>query len=129
ISVEIGKRKKDNLESISLLEQMQETSQILTDLETEQTRTESNYAKLALTIPNLVDDSVPIGKDDTANKEIKKWGKIPQFDFKVKDHIDMSQNLDLVDLERAAKVAGSRFYYLKNDLVKLNQSLIQYALD
>ncbi len=129
ISIEIAKRKKANQDTISLIEQMQETSQILTDLETEQTHTESNYTKLALTIPNLVDESVPIGKDDTVNREIKKWGKIPQFDFKVKDHIDISQSLDLVDLERAAKVAGARFYYLKNDLVKLNQALIQYALD
>ena len=129
ISIEIAKRKKANQDTTSLIEQMQETSQILTDLEIEQTQTESNYTKLALTIPNLVDESVPIGKDDTVNREIKKWGKIPQFDFKVKDHIDISQSLDLVDLERAAKVAGARFYYLKNDLVKLNQALIQYALD
>ena len=129
ISIEIAKRKKTNQDAISLIEQMQETSQTLTNLETVQTQTESRYTKLALTIPNLVDESVPIGKDDTTNKEIKKWGKIPQFDFKVKDHIDISQSLDLVDLERAAKVAGARFYYLKNDLVKLNQALIQYALD
>ncbi|TLX68631.1 MAG: serine--tRNA ligase [Thaumarchaeota archaeon] len=129
ISIEIAKRKKANQDTTSLIEQMQETSQILTDLEIEQTQTESNYTKLALTIPNLVDESVPIGKDDTVNREIKKWGKIPQFDFKVKDHINISQSLDLVDLERAAKVSGARFYYLKNDLVKLNQALIQYALD
>jgi seryl-tRNA synthetase len=129
ISIEIAKRKKTNQDATSLIEQMQETSQTLTNLETVQTQTESRYTKLALTIPNLVDESVPIGKDDTANKEIKKWGKVPQFDFKVKDHIDISQSLDLVDLERAAKVAGARFYYLKNDLVKLNQALIQYALD
>jgi len=63
------------------------------------------------------------------NKEIKKWGKIPEFDFKVNDHIDISEKLDLVDLERAAKVAGARFYFLKNDLVRLNQALIHYALD
>ncbi|MGI0026521.1 MAG: serine--tRNA ligase [Nitrosopumilaceae archaeon] len=129
ISIEIAKRKKTNQDTTSLIEQMQETSQILTNLETVQTQTESSYTKLALTIPNLVDKSVPIGKDDTSNIEIKKWGKIPQFDFKIKDHIDISQSLDLVDLERAAKVAGARFYYLKNDLVKLNQALIQYALD
>ena len=129
ISIEIAKRKKTNQDATSLIEQMQETSQTLTNLETEQTQTESGYTKLTLTIPNLIDESVPIGKDDTTNKEIKKWGKIPQFDFKVKDHIDISQSLDLVDLERAAKVAGARFYYLKNDLVKLNQALIQYALD
>ncbi len=129
ISIEIAKRKKANQDTTSLIEQMQETSQILTDLETQQNQTESNYTKLALTIPNLVDESVPIGKDDAVNREIKKWGKIPQFDFKIKDHIDISQSLDLVDLERAAKVAGARFYYLKNDLVRLNQALIQYALD
>jgi seryl-tRNA synthetase len=129
ISIEIAKRKKTNQDATSLIEQMQETSQTLTNLETVQTQTESRYTKLALTIPNLVDESVPIGKDYTTNKEIKKWGKVPQFDFKVKDHIDISQSLDLVDLERAAKVAGARFYYLKNDLVKLNQALIQYALD
>jgi len=129
ISLEIAKRKKMNQDATSLIEQMQQTSQTLSNLETVQTQTESSYTRLALTIPNLVDESVPIGKDDTSNREVKKWGKVPQFDFKVKDHIDISQSLDLVDLERAAKVAGARFYYLKNDLVKLNQALIQYALD
>ena len=129
ISIEIAKRKKTNQDATSFIEQMQNTSQTLSDLEIIQTQTESSYTKLALTIPNLVDESVPIGKDNTSNREIKKWGKVPQFDFKVKDHIDISHSLDLVDLERAAKVAGARFYYLKNDLVKLNQALIQYALD
>jgi seryl-tRNA synthetase len=129
ISIEIAKRKKTNQDATLLIEQMQKTSQILTNLEIVQTQTESSYTKLALTIPNLVDESVPIGKDETSNEEVKKWGKIPQFDFKIKDHVDISQSLDLVDLERAAKVAGARFYYLKNDLVKLNQALIQYALD
>ena len=110
-------------------EQMRRISAEIYEFENKLKDIESRYAKLALTIPNLIDESVPIGKDDTSNKEIKKWGKIPQFDFKIKDHIDISQSLDLVDLERAAKVAGARFYYLKNDLVKLNQALIQYALD
>ena len=129
ISIEIAKRKKTNQDATSLIKQMQETSQTLSNLEIVQSQTESSYTRLVLTIPNLVDESVPIGKDDTSNKEIKKWGKVPQFDFKIKDHIDISQSLDLVDLERAAKVSGARFYYLKNELVKLNQALIQYALD
>ena len=73
--------------------------------------------------------SVPLGIDDSSNKEIKKWGNIPKFDFKIKDHIDISEDLSLVDLERAAKVAGARFYYLKNDLVRLNQALIHFGLD
>ena len=51
----------------------------------------------------MIHESVPVGPDESANKEIKKWGKLPDFDFKINDHIDISENLDLVDLERAAK--------------------------
>ena len=129
ISLEIAQEKKSGQDATTLIEQMRQVSETLSGFEVIQTKTESAYAKLALTLPNLIHESVPIGKDETANKELRKWGDIPKFDFKTKDHIDISQNLDLVDLERAAKVAGARFYYLKNDLVKLNQSLIQYALD
>lgn len=129
IALEIAQKKKLDQDTTPLIDQMRQVSETLSGLEILQTKTESEYTKLALTLPNLTHESVPIGKDETANKEIRKWGKIPQFDFKIKDHIDISQNLDLIDLERAAKVAGARFYYLKNDLVKLNQALIHYALD
>ncbi|MGI0082435.1 MAG: serine--tRNA ligase [Nitrosopumilaceae archaeon] len=129
ISLEIAQKKKSGQDTTSLIEHMRQVSDNLAKLETVQTKTESDYSRLALRMPNLIHESVPIGKDETANKEIRRWGKIPKFDFKTKDHIDISQSLDLVDLERAAKVAGARFYYLKNDLVKLNQALIQYALD
>ncbi len=129
IALEIAQRKKSAKDAIPLIEQMRQVSEMLSGLEAIQNKTELEYAKLALTLPNLLHESVPIGKDETNNKEVRKWGRIPQFDFKVKDHIDISQNLDLIDLERAAKVAGARFYYLKNDLVKLNQALIHYALD
>jgi len=129
IALEIAQKKKSGQETTPLIEQMRQVSETLSGLEDIQTKTESEYTKLALTLPNLIHESVPIGKDETANKELRKWGKIPQFDYKIKDHIEISQNLDLIDLERAAKVAGSRFYYLKNDLVKLNQALIHYALD
>ncbi|MCG3780322.1 MAG: Serine--tRNA ligase [Nitrosopumilus sp.] len=108
---------------------MKNISNELSKLESEQVDIEKKYLKLASTIPNLIHDSVPIGVDDSANKEIKKWGNIPKFDFKIKDHIDISQDLDLIDLERAAKVAGARFYYLKNDLVRLNHALIHFGLD
>jgi len=107
---------------------MQLVSQELAKLEEVQHETELEYSKLALTIPNVLHESVPCG-DDSTNKEIRKWGTIPQFDFEVKDHIDISENLNLLELERAAKTAGARFYYLKDDLVKLNQSLIQFGLD
>ncbi len=129
IALEIAQKKKSEQDVTPLIEQMRQVSETLSGLEAIQTKTESEYTKLALSLPNLIHESVPIGKDETTNKELRKWGKIPQFDFKIKDHIDISQNLDLIDLERAAKVAGARFYYLKNDLVKLNQALIHYALD
>ena len=107
---------------------MQVISKELTNLEEVQNKTESEYSKLALTIPNVLHESVPCG-DDSANKEIRKWGAAPQFDFEVKDHIDISESLNLLELERAAKTAGARFYYLKGDLVMLNQALIQFGLD
>ena len=129
VGLEISQKKKAGEDASSILSEMKEVSSELSKLESEQESVEKIYSKLALTIPNLVHESVPIGVDENANKEIKKWGEIPSFDFKINDHIDISENLDLVDLERAAKVAGARFYYLKNDLVRLNQSLIHYGLD
>lgn len=129
MSLEIAQKKKAGQDSAPLLEMMKEVSQKLEEIEGTQNKVELDYNKLALTIPNLIHESVPIGKDETANREIKKWGEPPRLDFKVQDHVDFSTSLDLVDLERAAKVAGARFYFLKNDLVQLNHALIQYALD
>ena len=129
VAITISEKKKDGEDASSILAEMKNISNELTKLESEQEEIEKKYLKLASTIPNLVDESVPIGPDESANKEIKKWGNIPKFDFKIKDHIDISEDLNLVDLERAAKVAGARFYYLKNDLVRLNQALIHFGLD
>ncbi len=129
VALEISQKKKKGEDASLILEEMKNVSGKLSELESEQENIEKSYSRLALTIPNLVHKSVPVGADENANKEMRKWGKIPEFDFKINDHIDISENLDLVDLERAAKVAGARFYYLKNDLVRLNQSLIHYGLD
>ncbi len=129
VAVEISQKKKAGEDTTSILSEMKKISEDLTKLETEQTDIEKTYSRLTLTIPNVVHESVPIGSDESANQEIRKWGSIPNFDFKINDHIVISENLDLVDLGRAAKVAGARFYYLKNDLVRLNQALIHYGLD
>lgn len=80
-------------------------------------------------LPNLMHESVPFGRSEEDNVEIRNWMEKTQFDFEPKSHIEISEHLDLIDLERAAKVAGARFYYLKNELVLLNQALIMYALD
>ena len=129
VALQISQKKKAGEDASPILAEMKNISADLSKFELEQENIENKYSKLAMTIPNLVHESVPVGVDESANKEIRKWGKIPDFDFKVNDHIEISENLDLVDLERAAKVAGARFYYLKNDLVRLNQSLIHFGLD
>jgi len=76
-----------------------------------------------------MDKSVPEGNKEEDNKELRKWGKIPKFNFNLKGHADIVEDLDLVDTKRGAKVAGSRFYYLKNDLVFLNHALQRFAMD
>nr|AIF04890.1 seryl-tRNA synthetase (SARS, serS) [uncultured marine thaumarchaeote KM3_177_A10] len=130
MSIKISEAKKIGSEAVPLIQEMQLVSQELTKLEKEQDGKESEYSKLAWKIPNVLHESVPVGHDESANKEIRKGDiPIPKFDFAVKSHIDITEKLKLVDLENAAKTAGARFYYLRGDLVKLNQSIIQYALD
>ena len=128
VSIKISDTKKAGNEATSIIQEMQLVSKDLAKLEEVQQKTELEYSKLALTIPNILHKSVPCG-DESANQEIRKWGTLPKFNFEIKDHIDISENLNLLELERAAKTAGARFYYLKGDLVKLNQALIQFGLD
>ena len=129
MSIAIGKAKKSNEDTSILLNDMEIISKELDNLEQFQKTVDSDYTNLALSIPNLIHESVPIGSDESTNIELRKWGEIPKFDFQIHDHIDLGQNLDVIDLERAAKTAGARFYYLKGGLVKLSQALISFALD
>jgi seryl-tRNA synthetase len=79
--------------------------------------------------PNLLHESVPLGKDEHDNIPIRKWGEIPKFSFPAKNHIDLGLNLDIMDIERAGKVAGSRFFYLKREGVLLDMALMSFALE
>ncbi len=80
-------------------------------------------------IGNVLDKSVPSGKDEADNKEIRRVGKQPKFNFPIKDHIELGLELDLIDLETAAKNSGARFYYLKNEAVLLSQALQRFAIE
>lgn len=80
-------------------------------------------------IPNMAHPDAPIGKEDKENLEVKKWGKIPQFDFQPKDHVELCEALDLVDFETATRVSGTKFYYLKNEAVVLELALTRYVMD
>ena len=129
MSIAIGQAKKSNEDASSLLTDMGKISKDLDEHEQLQKTVELDYTNLAFSIPNMIHESVPIGTDESSNVELRKWGEIPQFNFQINDHIDLGQNLNIIDLERAAKTAGARFYYLKGGLVKLSQALISFALD
>jgi len=88
---------------------------------------EERFNSIMLTVPNIPDKSVPIGKDESGNKEIKKWGKIPKFSFAPKDHIALAKVLDLIDFERGVKVGGFRSYFLKNEAAQLELALLFYT--
>ena len=129
MSVKIGNEKKVGNDASELLKEMGDISKKLDELESSRKTVDENYHNLSFSIPNLIHDSVPKGANESFNKEVRTWGEIPKFDFDVKDHIDLGLELDIVDLERASKTAGARFYYLKDGLVKLGQSLTAFALD
>ena len=129
MSVKIGSEKKVGNDASELLREMGDISKKLDELENLRKTVNENYHNLSFSIPNLVHDSVPKGSDESFNKQVRTWGEIPKFDFEVKDHIDLGLELDIVDIERASKTAGARFYYLKDGLVKLGQALTAFALD
>ena len=129
MSIAIGKAKKSNEDASKLLSEMGEISKELDDLEQSQKSIESSYTNLAFSIPNMIHKSVPIGPDESANVEVRKWGEIPKFDFDVKGHEEIAEKLDILDIQRASKIAGARFYYLKGDLVKLANAITSFAFE
>lgn len=110
--IERGKAIKDELKTI----------------EEKLTETEKELNTLMLYVPNVPLDEVPIGSDSTGNKELKKWGEIPTFDFPIKDHIELGTALDIFDLDRGSKVSGFRGYFLKNEGAVLHIALMFYVL-
>jgi seryl-tRNA synthetase len=80
-----------------------------------------------LTVPNVPHESVPVGKDESGNVEIKKWGTPSKFDFPIKDHIELARSLDLIDFDRGAKVGGSRAYFLKNEAAQMEFAILFYT--
>jgi len=101
----------------------------LKTIEDELRSVEEKFGLLMLTVPNVPDKSVPVGKDASGNVEVKKWGKIPKFAFTPKDHIDLAKSLDLIDFERGAKVGGSRAYFLKNEAAQMEFAVLFYTFN
>ncbi len=101
----------------------------ITSLEVKILPLKEEFDSLMYQVPGIPFDEVPIGKTDEDNVEIKRVGTIPEFNFKIKDHVELAENLDLFDIPRGVKVAGSRSYYLKNEAVLLEMALCRYVID
>ena len=109
--------------------QMKELNETLNTKEDLLKDIEPEWKSMQLRFPSVPLDRVPLGKDDTENVEIRTVGDVPSFDFDIKDHITLGQDLDLIDIPRGVKIAGSRSYFLKNEAVQLELAVLQFTLD
>lgn len=112
-----------------LIAEMQKIKSEIAGIEPELKALEDETKKILLALPNITHESVPIGKDDSENVEIRVWGEKRKFDFKPKEHFDIESVKDMIDSERGVRVSGSRFWYLKGDLARLEFAMMQYAFN
>ena len=131
LSKEIGalmaQGKKEEAENVK--KAVAEKAELLTQLETKQKECEEKTTKIMMTIPNIIDPSVPIGKDDSENVEIKKFGEPVVPDFEIPYHTEIMEKFNGIDIDAAGKVAGNGFYYLMGDIARLHSAVISYARD
>jgi seryl-tRNA synthetase len=129
VTEDISRLKKDGKSAAKQIKEMGKVSQEIKDSDEKINKLFEERENLRKKIPNILDSEVPQGKDSSDNKELRNWGTLPKFDFALKGHADLVEELGIADMKRAAKVSGARFYYLKNELVLLNLALQKFALD
>jgi seryl-tRNA synthetase len=112
-----------------LIEESRAVKQQIPEREKELFDVERRLREEQLKIPNMTHPDSPIGRDDSENVEIRRWGNIPEFDFEPRDHVEIGETLGIIDFDAGAKVAGSKFYFLRGDAVLLELGLIRYAMD
>jgi seryl-tRNA synthetase len=128
-SEEIARKKKAGEPADELILRMKEVSQNIKDMDENISKIEADLQKILLTIPNIPDDSVPVGKTDADNLEVRRWGEPTKFNFEPKPHWDIGEDLDVLDFERAGKITGSRFTVYKGAGARLERALINCMLD
>ena len=131
ISKEIGQLMKQGLKE-KAEEVKAEVAKIAKEIEESEVKEielEAAIKKIMMVIPNIVDPSVPVGKDDSENVEIEQFGTKREFDFEIPYHVDIMERLDGIDLDAARKTSGNGFYYLKGDIARLHSSILSYARD
>jgi len=129
LTEQIAKLRKEGRDASEVIREAEAIPDKIQEYEQQAETLRETINRTLMQLPNIMHESVPTGKDENDNVEVRKWGTPPKFPFKPLDHIDLGLKLGLIDLERAAKVAGARFYYLKKELVRLNYALISFALD
>ncbi|MDG6900075.1 MAG: serine--tRNA ligase [Nitrososphaerota archaeon] len=120
-------RKKQPIEAEQ--SKVAELSKRLDGLAKAQDEEQRTLESTLMSFPNILHESVPVGKDDTENVTVRTWGTEQKFEFEPKDHVEVLANLGMVDMERAAKISGSRFFFLKGEAVKLEHAIMRYAID
>ena len=123
----MGQGKREEAEELK--KQVTAASDHLAELEEKERELDEKIKKIMMTIPNIIDPSVPIGKDDSENVEVQRYGEPVVPDFEVPYHTDIMERFDGIDLDSARKVAGNGFYYLMGDIARLHSSVISYARD
>ena len=123
----MGQGKKD--EAMALKEQVSKDAARLAELEEQEKDLQEKITRIMMTIPNIIDPSVPIGKDDSCNVEIEKFGEPVVPDFEIPYHTDIMNRFHGIDLDAAGKVAGNGFYYLMGDIARVHSAVISYARD
>ena len=129
LSQEINTARKAGKKVDSILKKVKDIPAQIAKAEGAYALAEAEVTALSSVLPNLIHDKVPYGATDKDNVEIKKWGTIPKFDFPLRNHVDLLENLGAADFDASAKVTGNGFYYLKGDWALLNQALIRFAID
>jgi len=122
-------RASDKKEKKSIILKMQELDRNSDRVTVGFKEIDEEFQKLMLLVPNIPSEDSPVGPDDKSNKEVEKWGTIPKFDFKIKDHIQLGKDLDLIDTEAGVKTSGFRGYYLKNEAALIHLALMWYAFN
>ena len=129
VSAEISKMKKNGEDASEKILSMRTLGDKIAETDKKLKEVEQGLRDIMLTIPNMPDASVPVGKDDTENPEVRKWGEPTHFDFEPKAHWDLGENLGILDSDRAAKVSGGRFYYYLGLGARLERAVYNFMLD
>jgi seryl-tRNA synthetase len=129
VSEEIGRLKRQKADATPQLEEMKTVAEKIKALDDRLREVEEESRGLILTIPNIPHESVPIGRDETENVEVRKWGSPRQFDFEPLNHWDIAEALDIIDFDRASKISGARFALMKGAGARLERALMNLMLD